>query len=87
MYGASGAPLKEIFSNLSGCTFIVLSYTQIAFLKKIIVLIRLRSVLWMQFGMDWDVYLVKPDMTWKKISFRELLPMAFIPADLELERA
>ena len=40
----------------------------------------------LQFGMDWDMYLVKPDMTWKKISFEPLLPMAFTPASLELER-
>ncbi|KAK2178420.1 hypothetical protein NP493_545g01123 [Ridgeia piscesae] len=39
-----------------------------------------------EFGMDWDMYLVKPDMTWKKISFEPLLPMAFTPASLELER-
>ncbi|CAM4515607.1 unnamed protein product [Leuciscus chuanchicus] len=41
-----------------------------------------RQVL-MEFGTEWDVYLTKPDGTYKKTSLRELLPLAFTPAHLQ----
>ncbi|XP_073668189.1 active breakpoint cluster region-related protein isoform X2 [Paramisgurnus dabryanus] len=41
-----------------------------------------RQVL-MEFGTEWDVYLTKPDGSYKKTSLRELLPLAFTPAHLE----
>ncbi|XP_060730550.1 zgc:103586 isoform X1 [Tachysurus vachellii] len=40
-----------------------------------------RQVL-MEFGSEWDVYLTKPDGSYKKTSLRELLPSAFSPAHL-----
>ncbi|KAJ8320732.1 hypothetical protein KUTeg_002319 [Tegillarca granosa] len=39
-----------------------------------------------EFNMDLDLYMVKPDMTVKKVTIRELLPMAFTPEDLKKER-
>jgi len=39
-----------------------------------------------EFSLDWDIYLIRPDTTWQKVSMRELLPMAFTPASLEQER-
>ncbi|XP_057183198.1 zgc:103586 [Triplophysa rosa] len=41
-----------------------------------------RQVL-MEFGTEWDVYLTKPDGSYKKTSLRDLLPLAFTPAHLE----
>ncbi|KAJ8281961.1 hypothetical protein COCON_G00044800 [Conger conger] len=41
-----------------------------------------RQVL-MEFGSNWDVYLTKPDGSYKKTSLQELLPLAFSPAHLE----
>ncbi|KAJ8254787.1 hypothetical protein GJAV_G00197350 [Gymnothorax javanicus] len=41
-----------------------------------------RQVL-MEFGPSWDVYLTKPDGSYKKTSLQELLPLAFSPAHLE----
>ncbi|XP_058251680.1 zgc:103586 isoform X5 [Hemibagrus wyckioides] len=40
-----------------------------------------RQVL-MEFGSEWDIYLTKPDGSYKKTSLRELLPSAFSPAHL-----
>ena len=37
-----------------------------------------------EFGVDYDVYLVKPDSTYKKIKVIDLLPLAFGPAHLNL---
>ncbi|XP_060593923.1 cytidine deaminase-like [Ruditapes philippinarum] len=39
-----------------------------------------------EFNLDLDLYLTKPDMTYKKVVLRELLPMAFTPKSLEEER-
>ena len=36
-----------------------------------------------EFGLDCDVYLVKPDLSYKKLSISELLPMTFTSEDLE----
>ncbi|ROL45585.1 Cytidine deaminase [Anabarilius grahami] len=41
-----------------------------------------RQVL-MEFGTEWDVYLTKPDGSYKKTSLRELLPLAFTRAHLQ----
>ncbi|XP_048041781.1 zgc:103586 [Megalobrama amblycephala] len=41
-----------------------------------------RQVL-MEFGTEWDVYLTKPDGSYKKTSLRDLLPLAFTPAHLQ----
>ncbi|KAI1309345.1 Cytidine deaminase [Halotydeus destructor] len=35
-----------------------------------------------EFGLDLDVYLVKPDLSYKKVSLNDLLPMAFTPDSL-----
>ena len=35
-----------------------------------------------QFGLDWTVYMAKPDKTYVKTTVRELLPMTFDPATL-----
>ena len=43
-------------------------------------------IFFFQFGMDIDLYLVKPDMTVKKVIVGDLLPMAFTPNSLEAER-
>ncbi len=49
--------------------------------------IRSKTFLWLlQFGLDWDMYLVKPDGTYKHVNLRNLLPMAFTPESLEEER-
>ncbi|XP_052763988.1 cytidine deaminase-like [Mya arenaria] len=39
-----------------------------------------------EFGLDIELYLTKPDMTYKKVLIRDLLPMAFTPKSLEEER-
>ena len=39
-----------------------------------------------QFGMDMEVYMTKPDRTYKKMTLRELLPLGFGPSSLEEER-
>ena len=39
-----------------------------------------------QFGLDLDMYLVRPDRSYKVVPFKDLLPMAFTPASLEAER-
>jgi len=36
-----------------------------------------------EFGLECDVYLVKSDLSYKKLSVSELLPMAFTSEDLE----
>lgn len=36
-----------------------------------------------EFGLECDVYLVKSDLSYKKLSVSELLPLAFTSADLE----
>ncbi|KAG9274313.1 hypothetical protein AMEX_G11222 [Astyanax mexicanus] len=43
-----------------------------------------RQVL-MEFGTEWDIYLTKPDGSYKKTSLRDLLPLAFTPAHLAKE--
>ena len=40
-----------------------------------------------QFGLDWALYMVKPDKTWKKVDIKDLFPMAFSPEALNEERA
>ena len=40
----------------------------------------------LQFNLDMDFYMVKPDFTSKKIKVGDLLPMAFTPASLKEER-
>jgi len=37
-----------------------------------------------EFGVDCDVYLVKSDLSYKKVSVSELLPLAFTSAELEM---
>ena len=37
-----------------------------------------------EFGADYDVYLVKPDCSYTKIKVKDLLPLAFEPEHLEL---
>jgi cytidine deaminase len=39
-----------------------------------------------QFGLDWDVYLLNPEKQYIKIKMADLLPMAFTPQSLLLER-
>lgn len=39
-----------------------------------------------EFNLDMELYLTKPDMTYKKVVLRDLLPMAFTPESLEEER-
>uniref|UniRef100_A0A3B3TCA2 cytidine deaminase n=1 Tax=Paramormyrops kingsleyae TaxID=1676925 RepID=A0A3B3TCA2_9TELE len=36
-----------------------------------------------EFGVDWDVYLTKPDGSYRKMSVKETLPASFGPDDLE----
>ncbi|XP_062372235.1 zgc:103586 isoform X1 [Sardina pilchardus] len=43
-----------------------------------------RQVL-MEFGSEWDIYLTKPDGSYKKTSLKELLPFAFSPAHLRAD--
>ncbi|XP_046562507.1 cytidine deaminase-like [Haliotis rubra] len=45
-----------------------------------------RQVL-MEFGGDWDVIMTKPDMTYEKMTTKELLPLCFGPTYLQRERA
>nr|XP_006627552.1 PREDICTED: cytidine deaminase-like [Lepisosteus oculatus] len=40
-----------------------------------------RQVL-LEFGQQWDVYLVKPDSSFRKTSLLDLLPLAFSPSHL-----
>lgn len=35
-----------------------------------------------EFGIDWDVYMTKPDLSFLKLTVRELLPMSFGPHSL-----
>ena len=39
-----------------------------------------------EFGNQWDVYMVKPDKTWKLMKVKDLLPMGFSPSSLDEER-
>ena len=39
-----------------------------------------------EFGTDYDVYMVKPDSTYTKVSVADLLPYSFLPDDLPLAR-
>ncbi|XP_067659021.1 cytidine deaminase-like [Haliotis asinina] len=39
-----------------------------------------------EFGVNWDVYMTKPDMTYTVMKVKELLPLAFVPTDLQSER-
>ncbi|XP_046375749.2 cytidine deaminase-like [Haliotis rufescens] len=39
-----------------------------------------------EFGLDWDLYMVKPDKTWMKMQMGELVPLPFTPASLQEER-
>ncbi|XP_067659023.1 cytidine deaminase-like isoform X2 [Haliotis asinina] len=45
-----------------------------------------RQVL-VEFGVDCDVIMTKPDMTYKIMTTKELLPCCFGPTDLQRERA
>ena len=36
-----------------------------------------------QFGMDWSVYMVKPDRSYLKMTVAELLPLGFSPEMLQ----
>ncbi|XP_078338440.1 cytidine deaminase-like isoform X2 [Crassostrea virginica] len=39
-----------------------------------------------EFGTDWNVYMTKPDDTYKLLKTGELLPLSFVPESLEEER-
>ena len=39
-----------------------------------------------EFSLEWEMYLVKPDRTWTKVVFKDLLPLAFTPAALQQQR-
>lgn len=39
-----------------------------------------------QFGSDWDVYLSKPDGSYKRMTVDELLPASFGPEDLSMKK-
>ncbi|XP_050412343.1 cytidine deaminase [Patella vulgata] len=39
-----------------------------------------------EFGLNWDVYLIKPDRTWMKVTVKELYPLAFCPDALKEQR-
>lgn len=39
-----------------------------------------------EFGTDYDVYMVKPDSTYVKVTVQDLLPYSFLPDDLSLAR-
>ncbi|XP_063410245.1 cytidine deaminase-like [Mytilus edulis] len=39
-----------------------------------------------EFGTDWDVYMTKPDLSYKMMKTGELLPLSFVPESLEEER-
>ncbi|XP_071109133.1 cytidine deaminase-like isoform X1 [Haliotis cracherodii] len=39
-----------------------------------------------EFGVDWDVCMTKPDMTYEVKKTKELLPWCFVPTDLQRER-
>ena len=39
-----------------------------------------------QYGLDWDVYMTKPDGSYLNMKVRELLPLGFTPEDLEKPR-
>ncbi|KAL4221482.1 hypothetical protein ACF0H5_019739 [Mactra antiquata] len=39
-----------------------------------------------EFGIDWDVYMSKPDGSYKKMTTGELLPLSFVPDTLDEER-
>ena len=39
-----------------------------------------------EFGLDWYIYAVKPDGSWKKLLIRDMLPLSFGPASLDEER-
>ena len=39
-----------------------------------------------EFGTDYDVYMVKPDSTYTKVTVQDLLPYSFLPDDLPLAR-
>jgi len=40
----------------------------------------------LQFGIDWDVYMTKPDLSYEKMTTGELLPKSVVPEALEEER-
>lgn len=46
-------------------------------------IIEWASYIYLQFGLNWDLYLVKPDNSHKKVEFAKYLPEAFTPASLE----
>ena len=39
-----------------------------------------------EFGTDYDVYMVKPDSSYIKVTVQDLLPYSFLPDDLPLAR-
>ena len=39
-----------------------------------------------EFGIDWDVYMTKPDLSYEKMTTGELLPKSFVPDSLEEDR-
>ncbi|XP_071109249.1 cytidine deaminase-like [Haliotis cracherodii] len=39
-----------------------------------------------EFGVDWDVIMTKPDMTYEVMKTKELLPLCFVPTDLQRVR-
>ena len=39
-----------------------------------------------QFGVDWEVFMSKPDMTYKQMKTGELIPLCFVPESLDEER-
>ncbi|KAH3779778.1 hypothetical protein DPMN_157584 [Dreissena polymorpha] len=39
-----------------------------------------------EFGVDWEVFMTKPDLTYKRMKTGELLPLCFVPEALEKDR-
>ncbi|XP_060599561.1 cytidine deaminase-like [Ruditapes philippinarum] len=39
-----------------------------------------------EFGVDWDVYMTKPDHSYKNMKTGDLLPLCFVPDSLDEER-
>lgn len=40
----------------------------------------------LQFGASWDVYLTKPDGSYKEMNVSELLPVSFGPEDMSMKK-
>ena len=45
-----------------------------------------KCVHFFQFGVNWDVYMTKPDYSYKCMKTGDLLPLCFVPESLEEER-